>query len=75
MKWWKVVRAAALGEEDEEGRAAIWEFAEKRMQRLQYTPGEAYKASLALHNSPTVPMGAEAEEAVQLGRFFPLGLI
>ena len=57
-------RAAELGEEDEEDRAAIWEFAEKRMQQLQYTPGEAYKASLALHNGPTVQMGAGAEEAV-----------
>ena len=45
------------------------------MQRLQCPPGEAYKASLAQHNGPTVPMGAEAEEAFQLGRFFPLGLI
>ena len=44
------------------------------MQRLQYHPGEAYKASLALHNGPTVPIGAVAEEAVQLGRFFLLGL-
>ena len=64
-----------LREEDEEDRAAIWEFVEKRMQRLQYNPGEAYKTSLTLHNGPTVPMGTEAEEAVPLGRFFPLGLI
>ena len=45
------------------------------MQRLQYKPGETYKASLALHHSPTVLVGAEAEEADQLGRFFLLGLI
>ena len=65
----------ALGKEDEEDKVAIWEFAGRRMQRLQYNPGKAYMASLVLRNSPTAPMGEGAEEAVQLGRFFPLGLI
>ena len=75
MKWWKMERAVVPDKEDEEGKAAIWEFAEKRMQWLQYNPGEAYKASLALHNIPIAPMGAGAEEAVQLRHFFQLGSI
>ena len=35
----------------------------------------AYKASLARRCGPTVLLGVEAEEAVQLSRFLPLGLI
>ena len=34
----------------------------------------AYKASLVRRCGPAIPLGAEAEEAVQLSRFLPLGL-
>ena len=35
----------------------------------------AYKAGLARRCGPAVPLGAEAEEAVQPSRFLPLGPI
>ena len=58
---------AVLGEEDEEGKAAIWEILRRlEAQRLQCLLGEAYKASLVWHCGSTVSLGAEAEEAVHL---------
>ena len=50
-------------------------FAETRSTTATVPPGEAYKASLVRHCGPTVPLGMEAKEAVQLNRFFLLGLI
>ena len=69
-------RTVALGEEDEESEAAIWGILRKTRSTTATVPSrKAYKASLARRCGPTVPLGAEAEEAVQLSRFFPLGLI
>ena len=66
----------ALGEEDKEDKAVIWGiYGSKKHNGYSVPLGEAFKASLTRHCGPTVPLGAETEEAVQLGLFFPLGLI
>ena len=68
--------AAAQSKEDEEGDAAIWgRSMEARSVTATVRPRVAYKAGLARRCGPAVPLGAEAEEAVQPGRFLPLGPI
>ena len=68
--------AAARSEEDEEGDSAIWgRSVETRSETATVLPRVAYKASLVRRCGPAVPLGAEAEEAVQPGRFFLLGPI
>ena len=59
-----MARVAALGEEDEEDRAAIWGIFGDKNATATVHPREAHKASLAPHSGPTVPMGVEAKEAV-----------
>ena len=67
---------AAQGKEDEEGDAAIWgRPMEARSITATVLSRKAYMAGLARRCGPTVPLGAEAEEAVQLSRFLLLGPI
>ena len=68
--------SCAAARNKEEGDSALWgRSVGTRSVTATVLPLVAYKASLVRRCGPAVPLGAEAEEAVQSGRFLPLGPI